>query len=132
MLKGCQAPLVARTTYHFVRRPGLIRQARLDRQPLRLTAHPLEDDWPFALPLPDPVFDRLEPASPPQTIILSPVQTATWSQRLSGAFIKVVGVQVSSMGLYREPVSSRNKVSPSRKTPPQMIISFPVQTEVCN
>jgi hypothetical protein len=37
--------------------------------------------------------------SPPQTIILEPVQHAAWRQRTDGAFDEVIGVQLSIEGL---------------------------------
>src|SRR5947199_173748 len=78
--------------------------------------------------------------SPPQTIISLPVQTAECHRLRSGAFVSVlgfqvsvagvlvvrIGVQVSDVGSYLPPVLN---VSPY--PPPKTIISLPVQMVVC-
>src|SRR6185503_9731563 len=53
-----------------------------------------------------PVFKAcpMSPASPPQTIMTSPVQTAVRNWRATGAFAVDVGLQVSRTGSYRPPV----------------------------
>src|SRR5439155_223042 len=64
---------------------------------------------------------------PPQTIISLPVQTAVCSNRLVGAFVVLVAVQVFVVGLYLPPLFTE----PPPVSPPQTIISLPVQTAVC-
>jgi hypothetical protein len=63
---------------------------------------------------------------PPQTIILSPVHTAVWSERAGGASTMEVSVHTSVTGSYRPPVSRPAEIL----VPPQTIISVPVQTAV--
>jgi hypothetical protein len=41
---------------------------------------------------------------PPQTIISVPVHTAVWPDRAAGAFVVLVAVQLSVLGLYLPPV----------------------------
>src|SRR3954469_401416 len=65
--------------------------------------------------------------APPQTIICSPVQTATCELRAMGAFVRLVAVQAFVEGLNRPPVLIQGEVKP---LPPQTIISVPVQTAV--
>jgi hypothetical protein len=68
------------------------------------------------------------PIVPPQTIISLPVHTAVWDHRAAGAFVMLVGSQVSMPGLYTPPVL----VGPP-SPPPQTIISLkglPVQIAV--
>ncbi len=73
-----------------------------------------------------PVFKRMPPSSPPQTIISLPVQTAVWSNRAAGAFAVLMGgVHVSVVGLYPPPVFNGLPLFP-----PQTIILLPVQTAV--
>jgi hypothetical protein len=55
---------------------------------------------------------------PPQTIISVPVQTAVCSVRAEGAFVVLVAVQLSVLGLYLPPVFA----SPLLLSPPQTII----------
>jgi hypothetical protein len=50
-----------------------------------------------------PLLNTLLPASPPETIISLPVQTAGHSRAL-GALVILVAVQLSALGLYRPPV----------------------------
>ena len=71
-----------------------------------------------------PVFKRLLPLLPPQTIISLPVQTAVCLSRAAGALVVLVAVQLSVLGLYLPPVFKR--LLPL--VPPQTIISLPVQT----
>ena len=59
-------------------------------------------------------------------IISVPVQTAVCALRADGASTVPVGVQVSVVGLYLQPLLRR--LEPSQ--PPQTIISAPVQTAV--
>ena len=66
-------------------------------------------------------------ASPPQTIISLPVQTAVWNVRAAGALVVLVAVQLSVLGLYLPPVFEIVLPYPA---PPQTIISLPVQTAV--
>src|SRR5205809_17921 len=66
---------------------------------------------------------------PPQTIISVPVHTAVCTKRASGALFVLVSIQLSVLGLYLPPVFS-SPATP-RPYPPQMIISLPVQTAVC-
>jgi hypothetical protein len=42
--------------------------------------------------------------APPQTIISLPVQTAVCKDRLSGALVVLVAIQLSVVGLYLPPV----------------------------
>src|SRR6266852_4280811 len=72
------------------------------------------------------------PGLPPQTIISLPVQTAECHRFALGAFVSVVGVQLSVAGLYRPPVFQTWTLKPSVYQPPQTIISVPVQTAVCS
>src|SRR5881397_3356118 len=44
-----------------------------------------------------PVSRSLLPLNPPQTIISLPVQTAVWLYRATGALVRLVAVQVSSV-----------------------------------
>ena len=60
---------------------------------------------------------------PPNTIMRVPVHTAECSDRADGAFVIEVGVQWSATGSYRAPVL----VGVKMLSPPQMIISVPVQ-----
>ena len=53
-----------------------------------------------------PVFKKLEPCPPPQTIISLPVQTAVCSCRAEGALIVVVAVQRIRAGIV-SPASVR-------------------------
>jgi len=74
-----------------------------------------------------PVFKSLPGLlSPPQMIISLPVQTAVCDSRPTGAVVVLLGLQVSTMGLYLPPVL--NEVQQS--IPPHIIISSPVQTAV--
>jgi hypothetical protein len=57
----------------------------------------------FGLYLP-PVFKKLLPFYPPQTIISLPVQTAVWNPRAAGAPVVLMAVQLSVLGLYLLPV----------------------------
>ena len=67
---------------------------------------------------------------PPQTIISLPVQTAVCWSRAEGALIKLVAVQLSVVGSYLRPVfSGIGKTGPA-PSPPQTIISLPVQIAV--
>jgi hypothetical protein len=52
-----------------------------------------------------PVLKSCASSLPPQTIICVPVQTAVGEYRPSGAFIVLVAVQLSKVGLYLPPVS---------------------------
>ena len=70
-----------------------------------------------------PVFKKMPPSHPPQTIISLPVHTAVCWYRAEGALIKLVAVQLSLMGLYLPPVFVVG-------SPPQTIISVPVHTAV--
>src|SRR5215468_1245243 len=70
-----------------------------------------------------PLFKKLIPSNPPHTIISLPVHTALCDSRADGALVVLVAVQVSVLGSYLPPVLSRN-------TPPQTIISVPVQMAV--
>src|ERR1039458_9476540 len=65
------------------------------------------------------------PLTPPQTIILEPVQTAVWYSRSNGALVVVVAVQVLATGSYWPPSFSGAPLNP-----PQTIIFEPVQTAV--
>src|SRR5438034_6364554 len=66
---------------------------------------------------------------PPQIIISLPVHAAVWPNRGMGAFIVLVGVQLSLAGLYRPPVFKMQlRLHPE---PPQTTISVPVHTAVC-
>ena len=51
-----------------------------------------------------PVFRKLPPTSPPQTIISLPVQAAVWPDRALGALVVLVAVQLSVLPLYFPPV----------------------------
>ena len=51
-----------------------------------------------------PVLKAEEPLSPPQTIISLLVHTAVCRARGEGALVKLVGVQLSVLGLYLPPV----------------------------
>src|SRR5262245_60715609 len=73
-----------------------------------------------------PVFKKVLPPTPPQTIISLPVQIAVWPSRAEGALLVLVAVQLSVCGLYLPPVFK--KVLPP--TPPQTTISLPVHTAV--
>jgi hypothetical protein len=64
--------------------------------------------------------------NPPQAIISLPVQTAVWSHRANGASVVLVAVQLSVPASYLPPVLK--SIAGQQKTPPQMIISLPVQT----
>src|ERR1041384_481991 len=70
-----------------------------------------------------PLFAR---NSPPQTIILLPVQTVVCNQRGEGALVKLVAVQLSVLGLYLPPLLT----APESPMPPQTIISLAVQNAV--
>src|SRR5580765_2844628 len=80
--------------------------------------------------------EELELSRPPQTIIRwsnEPVQTATCSLRAAGTFAPEPVVRddanhASEDGTYRPPLLSC--VLPLEATPPQTIISKPVQTAV--
>ena len=73
-----------------------------------------------------PVFRSLPGLlSPPQMIISLPVHTAVCRSRASGAWVVLVAVHVSVLGLYLPPVLKRPALSP-----PQTIISLPVHTAV--
>ena len=63
---------------------------------------------------------------PPQTIISLPVHTAFGLNRLAGALVVLVAVQLSVLGLYLPPVLKSLTPFP----PPQTIIWLPVQTAV--
>src|SRR4030095_14647783 len=77
-----------------------------------------------------PVFNSLPSKSnPPQTIISVSVHTAVCALRAEGALVVLVAFQLSVLGLYLPPVFKLQE--PSHPSPPQMIISFPVQTAVC-
>ena len=52
-----------------------------------------------------PVLKSCASSVPPQTIICVPVQTAVGEYRPSGAFVVLVAVQLSRVGLYLRPVS---------------------------
>src|SRR6266481_5657284 len=71
---------------------------------------------------------KMPTTRPPQTIISLPVHTAVCRNRLCGAFVVLVAVQLSVAGLYRPPVFNSSKMG---IVPPQTIISLPVQTAVC-
>src|SRR5207248_1640186 len=74
-----------------------------------------------------PVFKMLgqpRPLHPPQTIIWPPVHTADAPVRALGAFVVLVGVQLSLSGLYLPPVLKERKPL----SPPQMIMWLPVHT----
>ena len=74
-----------------------------------------------------PVFKLLpESSCPPQTIISLPVHTAFGLNRLAGALVVLVAVQLSVPGLYLPPVFKSLTPFP----PPQTIIWLPVQTAV--
>jgi hypothetical protein len=73
-----------------------------------------------------PVFKKLAP-NPPQTIIWLLVQTAVWASRAAGTLDVLVAIQLSVLGLYLPPVFKTLKLKVS---PPQTIISVPVQTAV--
>jgi len=64
--------------------------------------------------------------TPAHTIISLPVHTAVWASRPVGAFVVLVGIQLSVLGSYFPPVLK--KLEPS--VPPQTIISLPVHTAV--
>jgi hypothetical protein len=66
--------------------------------------------------------------NPPHTIISPPVHTAVWSHRAKGAFAVLLVVQLSVPASYLPPVLK--SIAGQQKTPPQMIISLPVQTAV--
>jgi uncharacterized membrane protein YfbV (UPF0208 family) len=74
-----------------------------------------------------PVFKRLVPSFPPQTIISLSVQTALCSDLASGALVVLVAVQLSVLGLYLPPVL---KNVGNAADPPQTIMSLPVHTAV--
>src|SRR6266851_3883517 len=65
-------------------------------------------------------------SSPPQTIISLSVQTVMGPNRGLGASIVLVAIQLSVVGLYRPPVL--NRLRSVTESPPQTIISLPVQT----
>jgi hypothetical protein len=73
-----------------------------------------------------PVFKSL-PLYPPQTIISLSAQTAVCEFRPEGALVVLMAVQLSVLGLYLPPVL---RCWPLSLSPPQMIISLPVQTAV--
>src|SRR5437016_1583239 len=77
-----------------------------------------------------PVFSSPLELLPPHTIISRPVQTAVGPRRAVGAPILGVELQVFEAGFNRPPVSV--KKSGGLTTPPQTIISVPVQTAECN
>ena len=80
-----------------------------------------------------PVLNRLKLSPPPQTIISLPVHTAVWPYRAEGAFVVLVAVQLSVLGMYLPPVFRvlpKICVPARRLYPPQTIISLPVQTAV--
>src|SRR5439155_176184 len=70
-----------------------------------------------------PVFKYRPISSPPQTIILLPVQTAVCAPRAAGALVVLVAVQLGAVGLYLPPVSKTSR-QPSSLHPPQTIISL--------
>jgi hypothetical protein len=74
-----------------------------------------------------PVFKRLVPLDPPQTIISLPAQTTVWLSLAAGALVVLVAVQLLVPGLYLPPVL---KNVGNAADPPQMIISVPVHTAV--
>ena len=63
-------------------------------------------------------------------IISLPLHTAVWKYRAVGALVVLVGVQLFVVGLYLPPVFKEPSKPPY--APPQIIISLPVQTAVCN
>src|SRR6266851_2786788 len=65
-------------------------------------------------------------SSPPQTIISLSVQTVMGPNRGLGASIVLVAIQLSVVGLYRPPVL--NRLRSVTESPPQTIISLPLQT----
>jgi len=98
-----------------------------------------------------PVLDRPEESSPPHMIISLSVQTAVCPPLPVGALVVDVAIQLSVSGLYLAPVFKRKGVgvgvgvggepglalflpcmssSTLPSTPPQTIISLPVQTAV--
>jgi hypothetical protein len=77
-----------------------------------------------------PVFKSLLPSYPPQTTISLPVQTAVWCHRPVGTLVELMTVQLSRIGLYLAPLFNQ-WLEPSKKYPPQTIISLPVHTAVC-
>jgi hypothetical protein len=72
-----------------------------------------------------PVFKKLLPFRPPQTVISLPVHTAVWRYRAAGALLMLVAVHVSVLGSYRPPLFKSLPLDP-----PHTIISLPVQTAV--
>ena len=70
-----------------------------------------------------PVFKKLKPLNPPQTIISLPVQAEVLLTRGEGALVVLVAVQLSVLGSYLPPVLGKGPA-----LPPQTIISVPVQT----
>ena len=74
-----------------------------------------------------PVFKKLVPSNPPQTIISLPVQTAACEFSRTGRISRAGAVQASALGLYLPPVFKGLPL-----VPPQTIISLPVQTAVWN
>src|ERR1043166_7502219 len=60
-------------------------------------------------------------------IMLLPVHTALWNSRPTGAFVVLVALQLSVIGLYLPPVFTS---LPLTSKPPHTIISLPVQMAV--
>jgi hypothetical protein len=77
-----------------------------------------------------PVFVMPPSAYPAQMIISLPVQIAGCSIREESALVVVVSVQLSVLGLYLPPVLKKGSGLEGGPTPPQTIISLPVQTAV--
>ena len=73
------------------------------------------------------LLHSLRPLRSKQTNTPSPVQTAAWANRATGAPVVPVGAHVSLAKLYRPPVLNGTKFA---SQPPQTIISVPVQTAV--
>jgi hypothetical protein len=67
----------------------------------------------------------LPPVLPSHTIISVPLQTAVYPKFAVGTLVILVAVQLSVFGLYLPPVFKKFWSSP-----PQTIISLPVQTAV--
>ena len=78
-----------------------------------------------------PVFKSSKRSFPPQTIISLPVQTAVCDPRGGGGLIVLVAVQLSVPGVYLPPLL-KYMTGSTPVAPPQMIISPPVHTAVCN
>jgi hypothetical protein len=56
---------------------------------------------------------------------------AVWRLRPVGGLVTLVDIQLSVPGVYRLPVFHQCEF-PSKKNPPQTIISLPVQIAVCS